>query len=164
MAGMAGIFAEKKKLPIWDALHGSLPFDLEVRYGPLEELVKDGSYDAVDKSIFLLSAVPARGPQTMQAHFINRPGTLTDGHELASRWHGLRHATIEELLAVGRVHPEVQNHFPIVAFGSAVKVGQQPGVWLVPYLAGKEQRRLCMGQRDFAFSDVFRFLSVQVPR
>ncbi len=161
MAATAGLKAKKILTP-HDKELGSLPFRLDVSYRiPLAEAVELGRYELVDKAVFKLPLLGSKETFVRcQAHLVNESG-LTDGDELEGRIHFLRHACIEELLAFGYHYPEAQRLFPIVAFGSTVRIGSQPGVRQTPYLAGNAgERRLCMGARDFAWSNAFCFLMI----
>jgi len=151
--------AAKKQLEVHDESFRSLPFDLYVSGIEAEAAITLGEYTLVDKSILTYFAYTGSGARIVRAHLLYFEKYI----EKLPLMYGLREATLEELLAFGIQYPNVQRHFPIAALGSERKIGQGPGVWNVPYLAGDmKERRLCLGASRFGWSDVFRFLVIEI--
>jgi len=106
----------------------------------LREMIADGRYDEVHKDItprnFRLSATGFRQVKLTLVQFKHPVAPLEAVVLLKEE--GYRPATIEEILALGSQHPELQKHIPIVGLGSARVVGNRR--W-VPCLGGSETER-----------------------
>ena len=73
---------------------------------------------------------------------------------------GFRPATLAELLALGKAHPELQKEFPIVALGSVWRDASDDR--LVPVLSfGGSRRRLGLNWFDSDWLVRYRFLGVR---
>ncbi|MEK7576903.1 MAG: hypothetical protein AAB482_04405 [Patescibacteria group bacterium] len=103
----------------------------------LAAMIKAGKYNWVNDSITARN-FPMKGEETAEVtiKLIHFSRVMENGdaviHKLDRK--GMRPATIEELLALGQVYPDLQRKFPIVALGS---VWRSPrGYRYVPYLWG----------------------------
>jgi hypothetical protein len=96
-------------------------FTINVNYDlPLEEMVKAGKYDWVNREI-TTDKFPSKRKGTavidVDLIFFNRDMEW-DEVLLALDKMGYRPAELPELLAFGAKYPDIQKNFPIVAFGS----------------------------------------------
>lgn len=128
----------------------------------LGQMIAAGKYDWTDNDITADNfPVKGEGRQEREValfHF-NRVISSNDAiKEMASA--GYRPATIEELLALGQVQPELQRQFPIVALGSVCR--DPRGHRLVPYLCGSAVgRRLGLLCFDADWVERYRFAAVR---
>ncbi|MBU1046142.1 hypothetical protein KJ616_03435, partial [Patescibacteria group bacterium] len=135
----------------------SLP--LTVKYGKTGKQIKAGRYDWVNDSIS-----PTNFP-TDQTGEIEKEALLvlfnrsmeSDEAERELEALGLRPGNLDELLAVGKQHPDKQRSFLIVALGSAVRL---VGGLFVPCLGGwGGGRELFLGGWGGGWDGVCRFLA-----
>lgn len=144
---------------------------LEIDYSLTKlQMIEAGHYDYVDA--FLLANDPVEGlisgSRTIRVnlelvHFnrvISTADILKETKAL-----GLISAGIEHLLALGAAHPNLQNEFPIVAFGSVWQY--LIGGRAVPYLRRFKAMRLMdsMGSihDSLYWTEEYHFLTVRKP-
>ena len=102
-------------------------FKVQVNYSQtLEEMIEEGNYDWVGSDItenhFPLQG---QGTQEVEIHLFHFGRTMSnEAAEKEMEAKGFRPATLPELLALGRDHPDLQKQFPIVSLGS---------VWRCPH-------------------------------
>ncbi len=109
-------------------------FEILVDYTQtLEAMIAAGRYDWANSDITAKRfPVEGEGKVTKKAKLYHFNRSMTSEEvirELDKQ--GKRPATIEELLAFGAQHPEIQRQFPVVALGSSAEVG---GCRYVAYL------------------------------
>ena len=128
----------------------------------LAQMVKAGKYDWVSSRI-TQEYFPLKGKGAVEAkvELVHLDKVVTTKEVLAELDRlNLRPANIEELLAFGAKHPELQKQFPIVALGSVWR--DSDGYRLVPCLGWLGSER-DLGLRWFgcAWSGYYRFLAVR---
>jgi len=129
----------------------------------LTEMIAAGDYDWTNSDITAENfPVSGDGRQEVELELVhlNREASTEEVLEELDR-RGLRPARIEELLALGAKHPELQKQFPIIAFGS---VWRDPGGYrCVPCLGwGVSERGLSLGYDDgLRWGDLCRFPAVR---
>ncbi len=117
--GQEWLSASKKFLRKEDPWPESNVFTLTVNYDlSIEDAA--GNYDWVNDNITNRNfPLTRRGTETIEAHLVHFGRVMTSDEVLDELdKQGLRSATIEELLAFGADHPELQRQFPIIALGS----------------------------------------------
>jgi len=106
----------------------------------LRKMIDDGYYDEVHRDItprnFRLLATGFRQIELTLVQFKHPVAPLEA--VMLKRREGYRPATIEEILALGNQHPEMQRRIPIVGLGSARLIGNRR---YVPCLGGSEHER-----------------------
>jgi hypothetical protein len=106
----------------------------------LTKMIADGRYDEVHKEItprnFRLSATGFWQIELTLVQFKHPVAPLEA--VMLMKEEGYRPATIEEILALGSQHPELQRRIPIVGLGSARVVENRR---YVPCLGGSESAR-----------------------
>lgn len=120
-----------------------------------------GKYDSVNGNITQANFPPSgKGTQTIEAALFHFDKTMTSKRVIAEmNKAGYRPATIEELLALGQVNPDLQRKYPIVALGSSCVVD---GGRNVSYLSwGSNERKCNLSRFDFDLNDRCRFLAVR---
>jgi hypothetical protein len=128
----------------------------------LAEMISAGRYNWTNSDInaesFPVSGEGKKEVELELVHLNRDAGTEEVLEELDRQ--GLRPAKIEELLALGAKHPELQKQFPIIAFGS---VWRRPsGYRLVPFLDwGGLERLLRLYFYDRRWGGVCRFAAVR---
>lgn len=128
----------------------------------LPEMITAGKYDWVNSDI-TQKHFPVIGEGKVErelilVHFGRNMGTEAVLEDFDKQ--NLQSATIEELLALGATHPELQRQFPIIALGS---VWQHPGGGrCVPYLGeDSSERCLSLDWYDDGWADDCRFLAAR---
>lgn len=127
----------------------------------LTKMIADGRYNEVDKDItprnFRLSAAGFRRIELTLIQFKYPVAPLEA--VMLMKDDGYRPATIEELLALGSQHSELQRSSPIVGLGSARVVGNRR--W-VPCLGGSGvERKLTLAVIYRRWSPYYRFAFVR---
>ena len=91
----------------------------------LEQMIAAGKYDWSNSDI-TAKRFPLKGSGKVELE----PKLFYFGQDMSSEKviaemdkEGFRPCTIEELLAIGEQHPELQRKFPLVALGSVAKIG-----------------------------------------
>lgn len=139
-------------------------FKVTVNYDlDLAAMIKVGKYDWVNESItdknFPIKG--RKGTAEVELVLVHLDRDATTGQveaELETR--GFRAATIQELLALGAAHPELQRDFPIVVLGSSCVLDDREYVPVLVEEDGKREHDL----RDYLgyeWSDCYRFLAVR---
>lgn len=112
-----------------------LAFDVVVDYSrSLAQMVEAGEYDWVNSNIseenFPIEGDECHELRIVLFHF----GRVMDSDEVVAimKREGFRPAKIEELLALGEAHPNLQKEFPIVGLGSVWQ--DRDGLRHVPHL------------------------------
>lgn len=145
-------------------VHINSSFNITVDYShSLEEMIKSGGYDYINSYIIEKNfSLNGRGIHKFSAvifHFEN-VSMSPDAIIVEMNKRGYRPAKIEELLAVGKNHPNIQRKFPIVAMGSIWKrtlVRRR-----VSYLGGSDENRILSIYRfNVGWRSVYRFLAVR---
>ncbi len=100
---------------------GRQSFEIEVDgTKTLEQLIADGKYDwknsDIKKKNFPIKIETKRTATIELFHFGRNISSEDAAKEMEKE--GMRPATIEELLALGAKHPDLQREFPIIALGS----------------------------------------------
>lgn len=126
----------------------------------LAKMIADGRYDQVHRDItprnFRLSATGFRQIELTLVQFKYPVAPLEA--VMLMKEEGYRPATIEEILALGSQHPDLQRRIPIVGLGSARVVGNRR--W-VPCLGGSEtERALTLAVIYRRWSPYYRFAFV----
>jgi len=128
----------------------------------LQAMIAEGNYDWVNSDITSEHfPIEGEGQVEVELHLIHLNRVATGDEvltELDKR--NLRPATIEDLLALGAIHPDLQRDFPIVAVGS---VWRRPdGHRYVPCLCGHWDGRRDLGLDwiGFRWDGDCRFLAV----
>jgi hypothetical protein len=107
----------------------------------LTKMIDDGRYDEVHRDLtprnFRLSATGFRQIELTLVQFKYPVAPLEA--VMLMKEEGYRPATIEEVLALGSQHPELQRRIPIVGLGSAHVVETRR---YVPCLGGSESARI----------------------
>lgn len=127
----------------------------------LEQMIAVGNYDRSNRNI-TAKRFPLKGIGKVELE----PKLFYFGRKMSSNdviaeieKEGFRPCTIEELLAIGEQHPELQREFPLVELGSLAEVD---GLRRVAYLSrGYLKRGLSLGWFDCEWTGVFRFPSVR---
>ena len=102
-------------------------FKVQMDYSQtLEEMIGGGNYDWVNPDIIEEHfPLQKQGTQEVEIHLFHFGRTMSnEAAEKEMEAKGFRPATLPELLALGRDHPDPQKQFPIVALGS---VWRRPG-------------------------------------
>ena len=102
-------------------------YEVQVDYSQtLEEMIGGGNYDWVNPDIIEEHfPLQKQGTQEVEIHLFHFGRTMSnEAAEKEMEAKGFRPATLPELLALGRDHPDPQKQFPIVALGS---VWRRPG-------------------------------------
>jgi hypothetical protein len=153
-------------------------YPLSVAYGNIKALIKSGNYDRyhsvldqaiMSRMVYESGSVHIRerireGTQNLHAqvvHFDKEMENLDAVHSLLNE-RGLRAASVEELLAFGAQHPDVQRGFPIVAAGGIVECARTSDPATVILLAGSPTERTVGstgGVNNFKFPPQCRFLA-----
>ena len=98
-------------------------FAVTVNYGrTLQAMIKDGHYDWSNDDITHEHFPINRGREEkdelkLTLFHPNRPIESDEAIDEMAK-HGLRPATLPELLALGEEHPDLQREFPVIALGS----------------------------------------------
>jgi hypothetical protein len=135
---------------------------VEVDYSrSLKKMIDEGHYSEVHKDItprnFRLSATGFRQIELTLVQFKYLVAPLEA--VMLMKEEGYRPATIEEILALGSQHPELQRRIPIVGLGSARVVESRR--W-VPCLGGSEsERTLTLAVIYRRWSTYYRFAFVK---
>jgi len=145
-------------------------FDLMIDYDrSLDEMVEAGRYDDVEKGI-TKSHFPIKGSGQHAVSAVpfhpnfGRKGEITlKGVTTEIRNRNYRPGRIEELLALGENHPDLQNRFPIVATGSIWRnrrdgVRRVPGLWNGHFSGAG--RCLFLSTITRGWGEQYRFLAV----
>lgn len=132
----------------------------------LAEMIEAGSYDFVNDAV-TAEHLPIKGEGTHKTEvvllYFNK-AMRSDNVIAEMEKQGYRSARIEELLALGELHPNLQKQFPIVALGSP---WQEPyeephDRRLVPYLCWHDsRRRLSLSWFRSDWYESCRFLAVR---
>jgi hypothetical protein len=127
----------------------------------LTKMIADGRYDEVHKDItprnFRLSATGFRQIELTLVQF-EYPVTPLEATVLMKE-EGYRSATIEEILALGSQHPELQRRIPIAGLGSARVVENRR---YVPCLGGSgAERTITLAVIYRRWSTCYRFAFVK---
>lgn len=104
-------------------------FPLTINYNrTLEEMIDAGHYDQKDNNI-----ISENFPVLVQTGLINKTDCIraklliperffgyhaTERELVRINVEGYRPSTLSELLAFGEIHPEIQQHFPVISLGS----------------------------------------------
>lgn len=110
------------------------------RRASLDRMIADGGYDRVDP---LVRTIPYRrllgGRKEVEVALVQFQHTFAPSEiKRLMKSHGYSPAYIEELLAIGRDHPELQRRVPIAATGSGVFCNRRR---YVPCLGGSKSIR-----------------------
>jgi len=158
MIGSITKISEEKSNP-----SGRKAFELEIDGTKiLEQLIADGKYDWKNSDIkeknFPIKDKTKRMATIELFHF--GFDISSDSAIKAMEKEGFRPATIEELLALGAKHPELQKEFPIIALGSVWRgfCGDRH----VPVLCWSDsERELRLSRWDGDWDGLFRFAGVR---
>ncbi len=95
-------------------------FPITVDYNrSLEEMIAAGNYHGHISDMIKGCPISGEGVHHLDLVLVAIEGEMyIDSVRIALSQRGLRAATIEELLALGEQHPELQRNFPIMALGS----------------------------------------------
>lgn len=141
-------FAQSLVKPVEPALPTGQIFKVAVDYGQtLEQMIAAGRYDWVSSGItpkrFPISGEGGAERELVLVH----PNKVASTDEVLAELdrHGLRPAKIEEILALGAAHPELQREFPIVELGSSFVdgLGSRRFAYLGRYVALRGLRLFC---------------------
>ena len=109
----------------------------------LADMIKAGKYDYVEPHIDTkcLSVKPERFTSANADVIVFEQDMDSEQVSHVLDQVQLRPATIEELLAYGAAHPDVQRHYSVFALGSSCADDRGRGGYDVPYLGGAEEGR-----------------------
>lgn len=127
----------------------------------LEQMIAAGKYDWSNSDI-TAKRFPLKGSGKVELE----PKLFYFGRDMSSDnviaemdKEGFRPCTIEELLAIGEQHPELQRKFPLVALGSVAEIG---GCRYVAYLRRRgSERELDLLWFGNDWGDICRFPAVR---
>ncbi|MFH1286602.1 MAG: hypothetical protein ABII02_02525 [Candidatus Magasanikbacteria bacterium] len=128
----------------------------------LAQMIEAGSYDWVNSNIIETKFQSQGSGQVEIEVVLVHLNKVVKSEEVLRELdrQGLRAATLQELLALGAAHPELQRQFPILALGSSWR--DPDGFRYVPYLGRYgDERDLDLHWFEYGWHEVYRFLAVR---
>lgn len=137
---------------------------LTVRYGrSIADGIAAGKYDWVNENITQKNFPDSQsGVAEVEIHLLHFGKLMSTAQVLAEiEKQNFRPATLQELLAVGEQHSELQREFPIVALGSVWQIPSGPRDVVPCLFEGGRERLLDLNWAERGWDDSSRFASVR---